>query len=233
MNKTRITLISLVLGCAGAFTAAWGAESVMNLISQGEAVQSEVDKSKAALDAAVQKNHDMAAEGKRLQAEQEQLQQDMAAWQKENDTVKQHTVDYNTNCGAKDKKLTDDQFKACKADHDQLSADITRVNGEIPALNGRVGDVKAQVDKYNASVEASRNIKEDINSLNDAYESALKKEAAWLDTARAEMVTPAFQAYGKKAGCPDVQKPTKTNEAMMKMSSDVVACLKRVSNSAN
>jgi uncharacterized protein (DUF3084 family) len=134
MNKTRITLISLVLGLAGACTAAWGAESVMNLISQGEAIQSEVEKAKSGLDEAVQKNHDMAAEGKKLQGEQEQFQQDMAAWQKENDAVKQHTADYTTNCGAKDKKLTDDEFKACKADHDQLAADITRVNGEIPGV---------------------------------------------------------------------------------------------------
>ena len=39
MNKTRLSVISLVLGLATLATAAWGAESVMSLISNCESVQ--------------------------------------------------------------------------------------------------------------------------------------------------------------------------------------------------
>src|ERR1041384_4685050 len=62
MKSMRIPLITLAL--AGAVTAAWGAESVMNLISSGEAVQKEVLDNKAKMDAAQQKNKDLAGQGK-------------------------------------------------------------------------------------------------------------------------------------------------------------------------
>ncbi|HLW74036.1 MAG TPA: hypothetical protein VKT74_03115, partial [Gammaproteobacteria bacterium] len=85
MKNLRISMISLVLGLAAAVTAAWGAESVMSLITSGEAVQKEVLDNKSAMEAAENKNKDLATEGKQLTTEKSQILADLDAWQKEND----------------------------------------------------------------------------------------------------------------------------------------------------
>ena len=45
-TTVRIVTLSLALGLAGALTAAWGAESIINLITQGEAAVATVKSSK-------------------------------------------------------------------------------------------------------------------------------------------------------------------------------------------
>ena len=224
MNKMRISMISLVLGLATLATA-WGAESVMSLISNGEAVQKEVTDTKAAMEASEQKNKTLAAEGNKLTSDQKQLVADVAAWNKENDELKQRISDNQTNCGP-DKKLTQDQYNACKAQIAQLNADIAKVNNENGDLNKRNKDINERIPKYN---DAIKGIGDEIKAGYASYNAALKKEAAWLDQARTQMSSSAFAAYGKKAGCPDVNKNAKTPEAMIQMSNDVIACLKRVS----
>ena len=225
MKTIRLSLISLVLGMAGLVTAAWGAESVMTLISNGEAVQKEVLDNKAAMEAAEAKNKTLAAEGNRLTSDQKQLVADVAAWNKENDDLKARIADNQANCSP-DKKLTPDQYTACKAQVAQLNSDIAKVNAENGDLNKRNKDITDRIPKYNEEIKSLPN---DIKSSYEAYNAALKKEAAWLDQARAQMSSSAFAAYGKKAGCPDVTKNTKTAEAMIKMSGDVIECLKKVS----
>lgn len=225
MNKTRISLISLVLGLAALATTAWGAESVMALISNGEAVQKEVSDTKAAMEASEKKNKDLAAEGNKLTSDQKQLTADVAAWNKENDSLKQRIADNQTNCGP-DKKLNQDQYKACKEQITQLNDDIKKVNDENGDLNKRNKDINERIPKYN---EAIKGIGDEIKQGYAAYNAALKKEAAWLDQARTQMSSSAFASYGKKAGCPDVNKNAKTPEAMIQMSADVITCLKKVS----
>ncbi|HEU5398088.1 MAG TPA: hypothetical protein VFV77_02310 [Gammaproteobacteria bacterium] len=225
MKTTRIFLISLALGLAGAGTAAWGAESVMALISNGESVQKEVLDTKAEMEAAEQKNKDLAAEANKLKSDQEQLTKDVAAWKQENADLSQRVADYKTNCSA-DKKLNQDQYNACKAQIAQLNQDITKVNNENADLNKRNKDINDRIPKYNADIHG---IGDKIKEGYAAYNAALKKEAAWLDQARTQMSSSAFASYGKKAGCPDVNKNTKTAEAMIQMSAEVIACLKKVS----
>ena len=225
MNKTRLSLISLVLGLAALATTAWAAESVMSLISNGESVQKEVTDTKAAMEASEKKNHDLAAEGKKLSADQTQLTADVAAWNKKNDALKARIADNQTNCGP-DKKLNQDQYNACKAQIAQLNTDINEVNAENADLNKRNKELNESLPKYNDSIKG---IGDEIKQGYANYNAALKKEAAWLDQARTQMSSSAFASYGKKAGCPDVNKNAKTPEAMIQMSADVIACLKKVS----
>ena len=226
MKTTRIFLISLVLSLAGAFSAAWGAESIMSLISNGESVQKEVSDTKAAMDAAVQKNKDLAAEGNKLQADQAQLTKDVAAWKQENADLAQRIAQNKANCGP-NKKLTQDQYNACKAEITKLNDDINKVNAENAGLNKRNKDLNDRIPKYNTGIKG---ITDEVNKSYAAYNAAIKKEAAWLDEARTEMATSSFAAYGKKAGCPDVNKNTKTTDAMIQMSAQVIVCLKKVSS---
>ena len=226
MNKTRLSLISLVLGLAALATTAWGAESVMSLISNGESVQKEVTDTKAAMEASEKKNHDLATEGKKLGADQQQLLADVASWNKENDALKARISDNQANCGP-DKKLSQDQYNACKAQIAQLNEDINKVNAENGELNKRNKELNERLPKYNESIKG---IGDEIKSGYADYNAALKKEAAWLDQARTQMSSSAFASYGKKAGCPDPNKNTKTAEAMIQMSADVISCLKKVSS---
>lgn len=226
MKTTRIALISLALGLAGAFTAAWGAQSIMALISNGESVQKEVLDTKAAMEAAEQKNKDLAAEGNKLTADQAQLTKDVAAWKQENAALAQRISDNKTNCGP-NKKLNQDQYNACKAQIAALNDDINKVNAENADLNKRNKDLNTRIPQYNSDIKG---IGDKIKEGYAAYDAALKKEAAWLDQARTEMSSSAFTAYGKKAGCPDVNKNTKTAEAMIQMSAQVIVCLKKVSS---
>jgi len=226
MKSMRIPLITLAL-TLGAASAAWGAESVMNLISAGEAVQKEVQDTKAKSDAAQQKGKDLAAQGKAMQSEKNKILADLDAWQKENDGVKARTADYQSKCGP-DKKLNQDEFKACTAEKDQLNTDIAKVNADNAELQKRNDALNAKIPTYNEAAQA--NPAEQKDTYN-AYTSSLKKEAGWLDQARTQMSSDAFKSYGVKAGCPDVNKPAKTPEAMIKMTDDVIACLKKVSNS--
>jgi len=198
----------------------------MALISNGESVQKEVLDTKAAMDAAEQKNKDLAAEGNKLKSDQEQLTKDVASWKQENADLNQRVGEYKTNCSP-DKKLNQDEYNACKAQIAQLNTDISKVNAENADLNKRNKDINDRIPKYNANIHG---IGDQIKDGYAAYNAALKKEAAWLDQARTQMSSSAFASYGKKAGCPDPNKNTKTAEAMIQMSADVISCLKKVSS---
>src|SRR5215469_4287536 len=104
MKNLRISLISLVLGLALGSTTAWAAESVMTLISTGEALQKEVLDNKAKAESTDKANHDLAAEGKELAAANSQLNADINSMTNDANSVKQRTADYQNRCGP-DKKL--------------------------------------------------------------------------------------------------------------------------------
>ncbi|HSN17213.1 MAG TPA: hypothetical protein VLV87_03305 [Gammaproteobacteria bacterium] len=222
----RISVIALGLALS-AVTTAWGAESVMNLISSGEAVNKEVTDTKAAYDAISQKNKDLIAEGKQLNVDQEKLKQDIAAYQSDSAKVQQSTADYKSRCGG-GKQLTQDEYKACNASLTQINADVARVNGEFPALKQREDQLNSKIAAHN---QDGQGIDKKINDAYQTWNSALKKQGSWLDQARSQLTSDAFKPYAQKAGCPDTTKPAKTADAQIKMSDQVVACLKKVSNS--
>ena len=226
MKSMRISVIALGLGLL-AVTAAWGAESVMNLISTGEAVNKEVADNKAAYDAIQQKNKDLVAEGKQLNVDQDKLKQDIQTYQSDSAKVQQSTADFKARCNS-GKQLTQDEYKACTADQTQINADVAHVNSEFPALKKREDDLNAKIAAHN---EAGKGIDGKISQAFNAFTTSLKKQGSWLDQARTQITSDAFKPYAVKAGCPDVNKPAKTPEAEMKMADDVLACLKKVSNS--
>lgn len=227
MKNLRISMLSLVLGLAAATTAAWGAESILNLISAGEALQKDVLANKAKADATDKQNKDLAVEGKELSSANAQLNADIAALNKDSGSILQRKQDYQTRCGP-DKKLTQDQFKACSADKDQLNADIVKNAAQNGELKKRQDALFAKINTYNAAVKTNP---ADQKAAYDAYNASIKKEASWLDQARTQMTSDAFKTYGAKAGCPDVSKPTKTADAMIKLTDDILTCLKKVSSS--
>jgi len=225
MKSTRMSLITvaLALGAAG---AAWGADSVMNLVNSGEAVQKEVADTKARMDDAVKRNKDVAAQGNELAAEKAKLMADFADWQKENDSIKQRSTDFQNRCSP-DKKLEQEQLRACKKDADELNRDIAKVNSDNADLNKRNDALNAKIQPYNLEAQ---NAPAEQDAAYAAYNAATKKERSWLDAARDQLANDAFKSYGAKAGCPDMGVPPQTTEAMEKMTDDIIACLKRVSN---
>lgn len=221
MNKLRTLALLLALG----MTAAWGAESVMSLISNGEAVQKEVLDNKSAYEGAQQRRKDLDTEGKQLVADQNKLGQDIANHKTDEDNLNASIADYKKNCSP-DKKLSQDQYTACATQQSQINAEVARVNGELTPMQARNDSLKEKIAKHN---DETKGIDQKVQDAFTSYNASLKKEAAWLDQARTRLSDPSFTSYGKKAGCPDVSKPTKTPEAMIKMSQDVIDCLKKVS----
>ena len=226
MKSMRIPLITLAL-TLGAASAAWGAESVMNLISSGEAVQKEVMDTKARTEAAEKRNKDLVQQSKDLNAMSSKLTADIAAWKKDQDSLAQRKADYTTRCGAKG--LNNDQIKACQAEAAQLNDEINKNTAANADLQKRNDEYNKKAQAYNETVKSDPNA--DVKSAYDAFNAATKKEGAWLDAAREQMSSEGFKSYGAKAGCPDVNKTPKTTDAMIKMTDDVIACLKKVSNS--
>ena len=225
MKSMRIPVITLALSLAGAMTAAWGAESVMNLISSGEAVQKEVTDTKGNYDTLQAHKKALAEQAKQFGVDQQKLKSDVDQYQADSAAVNKSAADFKTRCGA-DKKLTQDEFKACTADQQQINADVTRVNGEFPTLKTREDTLNTKIADYN---KEATGIDAKVNDGFTSYSAALKKEGAWLDQARTLLVSDAFKSYGTKAGCPNVNKPASTPEAANKMTDDVLACLKKVS----
>ncbi|MGH8372162.1 MAG: hypothetical protein ACRETO_05465, partial [Gammaproteobacteria bacterium] len=127
-SKFRIASLALGLGLAGIVTVAWGAESVINLISEGESVVANVRTTKNAQENATHTNKELAAQGPQLVADQKKLQDDIAAYQKQVDAVNAQKADYTAKCQNKDKNLKPDEFKACNAQREKITALISQVN---------------------------------------------------------------------------------------------------------
>lgn len=221
----RLATLALVVSLTGMCTAAWGAESVINLISQGEITTAHVHTGKAALEAATRKNDALAAQGKQIAAAQQQLQADIAALTAKEGSIKQETAAFKSSCENTKTRLTPDQYKACKVQHNQLKSDITQVNSQPPILKKRQADFIARANKFNKEVVAAPG---QVQAADATYRNALASQEQWLDRARNLVATPAFQAYAKKANCPDVMQPPKTIAGVMRMSNGILACLKKV-----
>ncbi|MGA9855640.1 MAG: hypothetical protein WBR29_10225 [Gammaproteobacteria bacterium] len=225
--KTTVRIIALVsvFTLAGVLTAAWGAESVTSLISQGEDVIAKTNTTKATLDAAIKNNDALVAEGKSIQAEQQKLQADIDALKKASADFNQKASDYEATCA---KPKTTDQYNACKAQNTELKQQSDQLKAEPAQLNKRQNDFIAQATKYNQEVKTAP---KEVTASQTAWRNALINQYQWLDKARVLVASPAFEPYAKKAGCPDVKNPAKTDEAGMKMSDEILACLKKVAGS--
>lgn len=224
-TTVRIMTLALIFGLAGMLTAAWGAESVVNLITHGEALIVRIKSHKAAFDTALQNNNALVPEGQQLRVDMQQLQADIAAYQKQNDDIKQQTADYKSKCNSK--QLSADQFTACKAQLAQINAAIDAVNSQPAKLKKRQKDIMDRATKYNQEVQTAPKL---ANAEQTAYHNAQLDLAPWLQKARIMVASPAFQPYAKKAGCPNVMKTLKTYEEDMTMSEEIVACLKKVAS---
>ncbi len=219
----RFISISLVLGLAGALTAAWGAESVIHLISQGESIQNKVRSTKAALDAATQYNNSLATQGKKITVQQQQLQSAIAAYKQQVADVKTETAKYKSTCEGK--QLNQEQYKSCKAMNAKINTDIAAVNTTLPKLNKQQDDLNARAVKYNHDIQAAPG---QVRTADANYRNAFSLQESWLDQARNLVASPAFQPYAKKAGCPNVMQPPTTMVALLKMSDEILVCLKKV-----
>ena len=226
MTSLRVPVITLALALSAA-SAAWGAESVMNLISSGEAVQKDVAETKARMDAAVQHNKEVAAQGNALAAEKAKLTADFASWQNENDDIKKRSGEFQNRCSP-DKKLEQEQLRACKKDADELNQDINKVNGDNAELEKRNAALNARILSYNQEAQKAP---AEQDAAYAAFNASTQKERGWLDSARNQLATDAFKSYSDKAGCPDMTRPPQTTDAMIKMTDDIITCLRKVSSS--
>ena len=224
-TTVRIITLALMFGLAGVLTTAWGAESVVDLITQGETAAAAMKSAKSELDAALQKNAALAAEGKQIQAQQQQIQAGIAAYKKKVANVQTETDNYKSTCSSK--QLNTDQYKACKAQLAQINADIATVNAEQPRLTKNQSDWQTRAVKYNQAIQTAPN---EVRAADSKYRNAMVDQYHWLDKARLMVASPAFQPYAKKAGCPNVRNPAKTSEAATKMSGEILACLKKVAS---
>ncbi|HVC27960.1 MAG TPA: hypothetical protein VNF48_00245 [Gammaproteobacteria bacterium] len=225
--KTTVRIIALasIFTLAGVLTTAWGAESVTSLISQGEAVMAKTNSTKTTLDAAVKNNDSLVAEGKSIQAEQQQLQADIDALKKASADFNQKASDYEAACA---KPKSTDQYNACKTQNVGLKQQSNQLKTEPAQLNKRQNDFIARATKYNQEVKAAP---KEVSTADTGFRNALINQYQWLDKARVLVASPAFVPYAKKAGCPDVKNPAKTTESAMKMSDEILTCLKKVAGS--
>ncbi|MDE2091071.1 MAG: hypothetical protein KGJ08_04125 [Gammaproteobacteria bacterium] len=226
--KTTVRIITLasIVALASVMATAWGAESVAALITQGESLISKVNSKKDALDAAVKANSDLATEGKQIIAEQKQLEADIAAYKKTNDDIKQQTADYQAKCNGK--QLNQVQFADCKAENTQINAAINAANAQPAKLNQRQNDFLARANKYNDAIKTAP---KQVTAADTAYRDALANEYDWLDKTRTLILSPSFQPYAKKANCPNVKNPAKSVEENLKISDEIITCLKKVAGS--
>ncbi|HVA55821.1 MAG TPA: hypothetical protein VNI53_08540 [Gammaproteobacteria bacterium] len=225
--KTTVRIIALasLFTLAGVLTTAWGAESVTSLISQGEAVIAKTNTTKAALDAAVKNNDALVTEGKQIQADQQQLKTDIDALKKASADFNQKASNYEAACA---KPKSTDQYNACKAQNAELKQQSDQLKTEPAQLNKRQNDFIARATKYNQEVNTAP---KEVSAADTAFRNALINQYTWLDKARVLVASPAFVPYAKKAGCPDVKNPAKTTESAMKMSDEIITCLKKVAGS--
>src|SRR5262249_31798999 len=140
--------------------------------------------------------------------------------------IRKRSSEFQNRCSP-EKKLEQEQLKACKKDADELNTDIAKVNSDNAELNKRNDALNARIPGYNQEAQKAP---AEQDAAYAAYHASTQKERGWLDSARNQLSTEAFKAYSDKAGCPDMTQPPQTTDAMIKMTNDIIACLKKVSS---
>lgn len=227
-TTVRIVTVSIILSLGGALTAAWGAESVMDLISRGESTMAKVESSKAALEAITQKNIALKAQGEQINAENAKLQAGIAAFKQASADLNQKITAYNQTC---DHPKTDDQYKSCKAQNQELQQESARLKSKPDELNQQQKTWIAAATAYNQQV---KDLPAQAKDADSKYRNSVSYLYDWLDKARDMVASPAFQSFAKKsnAGCPNVMKPPKTLDGVMDMGNQIIHCLKKVAGTS-
>lgn len=223
----RIVTLSLALGLTGALASAWGAESVMDLISHGESIMANVKSTKAALDNLAQKNTALVAQHTQLQAENTKLQADIDAFKQAMATYNQKLSDYNSQCKS---PTSEEQYKTCKTENSNLQRESESIRSQSATLTAHQ---KTYLAAATANYQQGKSLPDEFKTADTNYRNAVSYQYAWLDKARDQVASPAFQPYAKKYNCPNVMKPAKTLDQANIMSDQILACFKRVVNSNN
>lgn len=222
-SKLRIASLALGLGFAGMVAVAWGAESVINLISQGEVAIRNVKDSKAAYDAGLKRNKDLAAESQQITADNQQLQAGMDAYKKQGDAVKQEIADYTAKCSGK--KLKQKEYDECTTTQAKVSKDVDAVNAVPAKLNKQQAELATRADKYNSDM---KDLQANAPKLQADFTDKLSKDEDWLNKVRDFVASPAVQPYAQKAKCPDTKNIAKNVDQVIDQSEKYLACLKKI-----
>lgn len=203
--------------------SARAAESVSQLIKQGEAVVAAAHQAKAAQNDISQRNTKLKAESTQLKSDQATLQSAVTTFQDKQDKVKGMMADYQKNCAGK--TLPEDKYKTCKDQEATILAAASSVNAaQVPLVK--------QQDEFNARVTAFQSevkrLKTDAPNAAANYEIALNSEQDWLNQARGFLMTPAVRHLARKAHCENFQAAPKGINGLNRMSDAALACLKKI-----
>lgn len=221
-SKFRIASLAVGLGLAGIVTLAWGAESVVNLISQGEVAIKELKSSQAAYEDGQKQNKELAVEGQKLSEEHQQLQDAIDDYKKQSAAVQQQIADYTAKCSG---KLKQKAYDECKAEQPKVKQAVDDVNAIPAKLNKKQADLSTRASQYNNDVKT---LQTNAPKVQQEFNDRLTKDENWLNNVRDFVASPAVQPYAKKAGCPDTKNVAKNIEQVIDQSEKYLSCLKKI-----
>ncbi|MGH8369498.1 MAG: hypothetical protein ACRESC_00830 [Gammaproteobacteria bacterium] len=222
-SKIRIASLALGLGLAGTVAVAWGAESVINLVSQGEVAIRNVKDSRAAYEDGLKRNKDLAAQSQQITADNQQLQAGIDAYNKQSSAVKQEIADYTAKCSGK--KLKQKEYDECTATQSKVSKDVDAANAVPATLNKQQANLAVRVNKYNSDM---KDMQVSAPKLQSDFTDKLSKDEDWLNKVRDFIASPAVQPYAQKANCPDTKNIAKNVDQVIDQSEKYLACLKKI-----
>lgn len=224
MNRLRYAPLAIaMITVAGAAGSAWAADSVNQLVKQGEAAVAAASQAEAAQNDVKQRNTQLEAEGAQLKSDQVTLKSAVATFQGSQNKVQDMMADYKKNCAGK--TLPEDKYKTFKDQETTILAAASSVNAaQVPLVK--------QQDAFNARVTAFqaklKQLKADAPNAAANYEIALNNEQDWLNQARGFLLTPAVRHLARKAHCANFQTAPKGIKALNQMSAAALDCLKRI-----
>lgn len=222
-SKLRIASLALSLGLAGMVTLAWGAESVINLISQGDVAIKNLKASKVAYENGLTQNKALADEAKQISVDNQKLSAAIDDYKKQSAGVKQQIDAYSAKCSGK--KLDRKTYDECKAEQPKVSSAVDAVNAIPAKLNKQQSDLVARSNQYNKNMQ---DLQASAPKLQKDYNEKLTTDESWLNQVRNFAASPAVQPYAKKAGCPDTNKIAKNVGQVIDQSEQYLACLKKI-----
>lgn len=224
MNRLRYALLTIAtIIVAGTAGSAWAAESVSQLIKEGESVVTTARQAETAQNNVKQSNEQLVTESAQLKNEQDTLKVAVTAFQDRQDKVNGLMNAYKTNCAGK--TLPEDKYKVCKDQETTILAAASSVNAAQVPLVKRQDEFNARVTMFQVKL---KQLKADAPQVAANYEIALNNEQNWLNRARNFLLTPAVRRLADKARCADFRTTPKGIDALNQMSAAALVCLKRI-----
>lgn len=224
MNKLRCALLAIaMITVAGAAGSTWAAESVSQLIKQGESVVAAAHQAEAAQNDIKQRNAQLEAESAQLKSDQDTLKVAVSTFQDRQNRVNDLMASYKTNCAGK--TLPEDKYKVCKEQETTILAAASSVNAAQVPLVKQQDDFNARVTAFQAKL---KQLKTDAPTAAANYEIALNNEQDWLNGARMFLLTPAVRRLAGKAHCGDFRTAPKGIAGLNQMSAAALECLKKI-----